>query len=100
MKSASKYWIFFLLPLVLFNCGSNKPQPKVPIIPMEKAYVLLRSEGEENDLTELKNILNSDFITNNISTNIVTYTLGRAWNNNQIFSTAYNEKYDYIVLID
>ena len=100
MKSASKNWIFFLLTLVLFNCGGSKPQPKEPIIPMEKAYVLLRSEGEENDLTELINILNSDFITNNISTNIVTYPLGKTWNHNQIFSTAYNDKYDYIVLID
>ena len=101
MKSASKNWFLLCLALVLFNCGSNKPQPEVrPAIPMEKAYVLLRSEGGENDLAELKNILNSDFVTNNISTNIVSYPLTRAWNNNQIFTTAYNDKYDYIVLID
>ncbi len=101
MRFASKNWIFLLLIFILSNCGSNKPQTEVKKYnPMEKAYVLLRTEGNENNINQLKDILNSDFVTNNISTNIVTYSLGRAWNNNQIFTTAYNDNYDYIVLID
>ena len=101
MKSASKNWIFICLALVIFNCGSNKPHPEVKTYtPMEKAYVLLRTEGSEQNITQVKDILNSDFVTNNISTNIITYPLERAWNNTQIFTTAYNDKYDYIILID
>lgn len=100
MKSASKNWIFLFITLFLFNCGSNKPQPVDDSKPMGKAYVLLRTEGSENDITQLKDILNSDFVTNNVASDIITYPLERDWNNSEIFSTAYNDNYDYIVLID
>ena len=100
MKSILKNWVFLFLILLLNNCGSNKPKTDGPTKPMEKAYVLLRTDGSENDITQLKNILSSDFVTNNVTSNIVTYPLGRSWNNNQIFTTAYNDNYDYIIVID
>ena len=67
---------------------------------MQKAMVLLRTEGSEKGINELTNILNSNFVTNNITSDINYYATGRTWNINQIFTTAYNNNYDYIVLID
>ncbi len=98
MKSASNFWIFLILTSLLFNCASQKPGPMV--LPMQKAYVLLRTEGSEKEINELTNVLNSNFVTNKIASDINYYALGRTWNNNQIFTTAYNNNYDYIVLID
>ena len=69
MKSILKNWVFLFLILLLNNCGSHKPQTDGPTKPMEKAYVLLRTEGSENDITQLKNILSSDFVTNDVTSN-------------------------------
>ncbi len=99
MKSASKFWIFFLLSSLLFNCATLKPD-RNESLPMQKAYVILRTEGLEAKINELTSVLNSNFVTNNIASDINYYPLGRKWNNNDIFSTAYNNNYDYIILID
>lgn len=98
MKSASNFWIFLILTTLLFNCATRKPEPKA--LPMQKAYVLLRTEGSEKEINELTNVLNSNFVTNKIASDINYYASGRTWNINQIFTTAYNNNYDYIVLID
>lgn len=97
MKSASNFWILFFFTSLLFNCASRKPSDSFP---MQKAYVLLRTEGLEAEINELTSVLNSNFVTNKIASDINYYPLGRTWNNNQIFSTAYNNNYDYIILID
>ncbi len=99
MKSASNFWIFFLLTSLLFNCATRKTDLN-EALPMQKAYVLLRAEGLEAQINELTSVLNSNFVTNKIASDINYYPLGRAWNNSQIFSTAYNNDYDYIILID
>lgn len=99
MASASKYWILLLFVFFILSCGSNKPQPK-EISPMKKAYILVRTEGNYEDITQFRDILNSDFIANDIAPEIVTSELGSSWNTNQIFSTAYSDNYDYIILID
>ncbi len=99
MRSASNFWIFFLLSSLFFNCATLKPESD-DISPTQKAYVLLRTEGNEKEINRLTGILNSDFVTNKITSNIIHYPLGMAWNNNQIFSTAYDNNFDYIILID
>ena len=99
MKSASNLWIFIILTSLLFNCATLKPDLNESL-PMQKAYVLLRTEGLEAQINELTSVLNSNFITNKIASDINYYPLGRTWNNSQIFSTAHNNDYDYIILID
>ncbi len=98
MKSASNFWIFLILISFFFNCGTQKPGPKV--VPMQKAYVLLRTEGSEKEINELITVLNSNFVNNKIASDIKYYAPGRTWNINQIFTTSYNNHCDYIVLID
>ena len=99
MKSASNFWIFFILTSLLFNCATRKTDLN-EAFPMQKAYVLLRTEGLEAQINELTSVLNSNFVTNKIASDINYYPLGRTWNNSEIFSTAYNNNYDYIILID
>ncbi len=99
MKSASNFWIFIILASLLFSCATRKTDLNEPL-PMQKAYVLLRTEGLEAQINELTSVLNSNFVTNKIASDINYYPLGRTWNNNQIFRTAYNNNYDYIILID
>lgn len=98
MKSASNFWIFILLTSILFNCASRKSASDT--LNMQKAYVLLRTEGLDAEINKLTSILNSNFITNKIASDINYYPSGKSWNNNEIFSTAYNNNYDYIILID
>ena len=99
MRSASNFWIFILLSSLFFNCATLKHEAD-DISPTQKAYILLRTEGNEKEINRLTSILNSDFVTNKITSNIIHYPLGMAWNNNQIFSTAYDNNFDYIILID
>lgn len=105
-----RYCFFSLCFLILFSCGSHQLTQQTepintisksnPTKPEEKAYVLLRSDGSDSNIIVLKEVLYSNFIVNNISTYIVDYPLGKPWNNNQIFTTAYEDNYDYILLID
>lgn len=89
-----------LLTTLFFDCGGNKlpiAETNKPDFPDRKVYVVLRSEGNTQ---QLKNIIANDFLENNISTNFSTYQARQTWNQNQIFQTAYNGNYDYILLVD
>lgn len=99
MRSASNIWFFLLLPLLLLNCATLKPDAE-EFVPTQKAYVLIRTEGNEKEINQLSGILNSEFRSNKIASDVFHYPLGMPWNNDQIFSTAYDNNYDYIVLID
>lgn len=99
MRFASNFWVFLILSSLLFNCSSLKPEIE-PEYSMQKAYILLRSEGTEKEINQLTGILNSEFHDNKIRSDVFYYPIGMPWNNNQIFSNAYDNNYDYIVLID
>ncbi len=99
MRSASNIWFYLLLPLLLLNCATLKPDAE-ELVPTQKAYVLIRTEGNEKEINQLSGILNSEFRSNKIASDVFHYPLGMPWNNDQIFSTAYDNNYDYIVLID
>jgi myosin heavy subunit len=99
MRLASNIWFYLLLPLLLLNCATLKPDAE-ELVPTQKAYILIRTEGNEKEINQLTGILNSEFRSNKIASDVFHYPLGMPWNNDQIFSTAYDNNYDYIVLID
>ena len=99
MRFASNFWVFLILSALLFNCSTTKTVIE-PEYSMQKAYVLLRSEGSEKEINQLTGILNSEFRYNKMASDVFHYPIGMPWNNNQIFSNAYDNNYDYIVLID
>ena len=95
---------------LFFSCGGNKlPIAEESYTPdvadvanfaPKKAYVVIRSEGGAESAQRVKNILTADFLENNVSTKYSLYRAKQAWNQNEIFNTAYRDQYDYIVLID
>ena len=99
MRFASNFWFFLILFVFLFNCSTTKTVIE-PEYSMQKAFVLLRSEGSEKEINQLTGILNSEFRFNKMASDVFHYPIGMPWNNNQIFSNAYDNNYDYIVLID
>ncbi|NNL16142.1 MAG: hypothetical protein HKO81_05830 [Flavobacteriaceae bacterium] len=99
MKSASNYWVFIFLSSLLFNCATRKSD-SIEGTSMQKAYVVLRTEGLDAEINKFISVLNSNFVTNKIASDINHYAIGRTWKIDEIFSTAYNNNYDYIILID
>ncbi len=87
-----------------FSCGGTKlpvaEENYLHNLPVRKAYVVIRSEGGTTNVQRVKDILSSDFLENNVSTNFSLYRAKQAWNQNDIFNSAYKGQYDYIVLID
>lgn len=65
-----------------------------------KAYVVIRSEGGPDNVQRVRNILAADFSENNVQTQYSLYRAKQAWNQDEIFNTAYEGLYDYIILID
>ncbi len=105
MYFLSKRGLTFTCILTLFfSCGGNKIPVAEEIYTSnfapKKAYVVIRSEGEPENVQRARNILAADFSENNVSTKYSLYRAKQAWNQNEIFNTAYKGQYDYIVLID
>ena len=91
--------------LTLFlSCGGNKlpvaEESYTSNFAPKKAYVVIRSEGGPQNVQRVRDILAADFSENNVSTQYSLYRAKQAWNQNEIFNTAYKGQYDFIVLID
>ncbi|MBT8303053.1 MAG: hypothetical protein KJP09_01170, partial [Bacteroidia bacterium] len=68
--------------------------------PSRKAYVVIRSEGGPSNVQRVRNILSADFQENNVMTNFALYRAKQSWNQTEIYNSAYDGQYDYIILID
>ncbi len=102
--SRTRSLLLIVMFSLFFDCGGNKlpvaEEAMVSDFPARKAYVVIRSEGGPGNVQRVRNILSTDFSQNNVRTEYSLYRAKQSWNQNEIFNTAYNGQYDYIVLID
>ena len=98
MKSRQLIWL--LLIYCIFNLQTFASTTSNPTSVSKKVYILLRTEQNSENLKKFKSLVESDLLYNNVSAQISTYRVSEPLPQMKIFKAAYQENFDYILLID
>lgn len=99
MKSRQVIWLLLIycllnLPQVLHAKDlTNETKPK-------KVFILLRTEQQADVLDKFKSQIQNNLHYNHVKVKILSYGVSEAIPQMRIFKTAYQNNYDYILLID
>ena len=99
MKSRQVIWlllIYCICNLQTFASSSSNNPTSVS----KKVYILLRTEQHADNLQKFKTLVESNLQYNNVNAQINTYRVTEPLPQMKIFKTAYQENFDYILLID
>lgn len=99
MKSRQVIWlllIYCIFNLQAFASTSSDPTSVVS----KKVFILLRTEQNAENLQKFKSLVESNLQYNNVNAQIQTYRVSEPLPQMKIFKAAYQENFDYILLID
>lgn len=98
MKSRQLIWLLLIycilnLPQVISATNLTDTNPK-------KVFILLRTEQNAGVLDNFKTLVQSTFKHNNVEAKILAYRVSEPLPQMRIFKTAYQEGFDFLLLID
>ncbi len=99
MKSRQAIWlllIYCICNLQTFASTSSNP----PTTVSKKVFILLRTEQNAEKLLKFKSLVETNLQYNNVNAQIQTYRVSEPLPQMKIFKAAYQENFDYILLID
>ena len=98
MKSRQSIWL--LLIYCIFNLQTFASTSSNPTTVSKKVFILLRTEQNAEKLQKFKSLVESNLHYNNVSAQIQTYRVSEPLPQMKIFKAAYQQNFDYILLID
>ena len=98
MKSRQLIWL--LLIYCIFNLQAFASTSSIPTTVSKKVFILLRTEQNVENLQKFKSLVESNLQYNNVNAQIQTYRVSESLPQMKIFKAAYQENFDYILLID
>jgi len=98
MKSRQSIWL--LLIYCIFNLQTFASTSSYPTSDSKKVFILLRAEQNAEKLQKFKSLVESNLHYNNVNAQIKTYRASEPLPQMKIFKAAYQENFDYILLID
>ncbi len=98
MKSRQLIWL--LLIYYIFNLQAFASTSSNPTSISKKVFILLRTEQNVENLQKFKSLVESNLHYNNVNAQIQTYRVSEPLPQMKIFKAAYQENFDYILLID
>lgn len=98
MKSRQSIWL--LLIYCIFNLQTFASTSSNPTSVSKKVFILLRTEQNAEKLQKFKSLVESNLHYNNVNAQIQTYRVSEPLPQMKIFKAAYQENFDYILLID
>ena len=98
MKSRQSIWL--LLIYCIFNLQTFALTSSNPTSVSKKVFILLRTEQNAENLQKFKTVVESNLQHNNVNAQINTYRVSEPLPQMKIFKAAYQDNYDYILLID
>ena len=98
MKSRQVIWL--LLIYCIFNLPTLALASSNPASVSKKVYILLRTEQNSENLEKFKSLVESNLQFNNVNAQIQTYKVTEPLPQMKIFKAAYQDNFDYILLIN
>ncbi len=98
MKSRQVIWL--LLIYCIFNLQTFASTTSYPTAEHKKVFILLRTKQSTEKLQKFKSLVESNLQYNNVNALIQTYRVTEPLPQMKIFKEAYQENFDYILLID
>lgn len=96
----SRQVICLLLIYCIFNLQALASTSSNPTSVSKKVFILLRTEQNAQNLQKFKSLVETNLHYNNVNALIETYKVSEQLPQMKIFKVAYQENYDYILLVD
>lgn len=98
MKSRQVIWLLLIYCIV--NLPSLASANSNPTSVSKKVYILLRTEQNSENLQKFKSLVETNLHYNNVNAQINTFKVTEPLPQMKIFKAAYQENFDFILLID